>query len=96
MDSKPMLSSVQPLAAASSSMRSSCAYFDVTPACQLKPRPLKARMTSLGRSGVPKKSASLIEMLREPHVSTSRSTSSTGRYRNLSPFMSGSAQKVQP
>jgi hypothetical protein len=45
---------------------------------------------------VPKKSASLIEMLREPHISTSRSTSSTGRYRNLSPFMSGSAQKVQP
>ena len=53
-------------------------------------------MLGFGRSGVPKKSASLIEMLREPHVSTSRSTSSTGRYRNLSPFMSGSAQKVQP
>jgi hypothetical protein len=36
-------------------------------------------MTSLGRSGVPKKSASLIEIMREPQLSTSRTTSSTGR-----------------
>ena len=33
IDSKPMLSMVQPLSAASSSMRSSCASFEVTPAC---------------------------------------------------------------
>jgi hypothetical protein len=34
---------------------------------------------SLGRSGVPKKSASLIEIMREPQCSTSWFTSSTGR-----------------
>ncbi len=79
IDSKPMLNMVQPLAAASSSMRSSWASFEVTPACQVIPRPLRARMTSFGRSGVPKKSASLIEIMREPQLSTSRTTSSTGR-----------------
>ena len=50
IDSKPMLSRVQPLSAASSSMRSSCASLEVTPACQRIPRPLSARMTSFGRS----------------------------------------------
>ena len=38
-----------------------------------------ARITSLGRSGVLKKSASLIEIVREPQLSISRITSSTGR-----------------
>jgi hypothetical protein len=70
---------VQPLSAASSSMPSSWASFEVTPACHVTPRPLSARITSFGRSGVPKKSASLIEMMRDPHSSTSRTTSSTGR-----------------
>ena len=36
-------------------------------------------MTSFGRSGVPKKSASLIEIVREPQFSISWITSSTGR-----------------
>ncbi len=70
---------VQPDSAASSSIASSCASFDVTPACHLMPRPFSARMTSFGRSGVPKKSASLIEIMRLPHSSISRTTSSTGR-----------------
>lgn len=96
IDSNPMLSIVQPLAAANSSISSSCASFEVTPACHRKPRPFSARITSFGRSGVPKKSASLIEMKREPQFSISRTTSLTGRYRNFSPFISGSAQKVQP
>ena len=74
-----MLKSVQPLSAASSSMRSSCASLEVTPACHWMPRPLSARITSFGRSGVPKKSASLIEMTREPQFSISWITSSTGR-----------------
>jgi hypothetical protein len=87
---------VQLLAAASSSMRSSCASLDVTLACQLIPRPRSARMTSLSRSSMSKKSASLIEIMREPQFSTSWITSSTGRSRNFSPFMRGSAQKMQP
>ena len=74
-----MLSMVQPLSAASSSIRSSWASLEVTPACHLTRRPRSARMTSLGRSGVPKKSASLIEMVREPQLSISAITSSTGR-----------------
>ena len=79
MDSKPMLSRLQPLSAANSSISSSWASFDVTPACQRIPRPRRPRMTCFGRSFVPKKSASLIEIMREPQVSTSRMTSSTGR-----------------
>jgi hypothetical protein len=35
------------------------------------PRPFSARITSFGRSGVPKKSASLIEMMRAPQFSIS-------------------------
>ncbi len=79
IDSNPMLSNVQPLAAASSSIRSSCASLEVTPACHVTPRPFSARMTSFGRSGVPKKSASLIEIVLEPQLSISRTTSATGR-----------------
>jgi hypothetical protein len=79
IDSKPMLSIVQPLSAASSSMWSSWASFEVTPACYWNPRPLRARMTSFGRSAVPKKSASLMETMREPQFSISWITSSTGR-----------------
>src|SRR4030088_1946236 len=60
-------------------MRSSCASLEVTPACHRRPRPFCARITSFGRSGVPKKSASLIEMVRAPQFSISWMTSSTGR-----------------
>jgi hypothetical protein len=35
------------------------------------PRPFSTRITSFGRSGVPKKSASLIEMVRAPQFSIS-------------------------
>ena len=69
----------QPLSAASSSSSSSRASLLVTPACHLMPRPLSARMTSFGRSGVPKKSASLSEMKFWPQFSISWITSPTGR-----------------
>ena len=77
-------------------MRSSCASFELTPACQRIPRPARARMISLACSGTPKKSASLIEIVRAPQLSISRITSSTGRRRTASPFISGSAKKVHP